>query len=286
MAFIKWIGLGLVVFGLVWGALLAFGAWRWQGLTAALTAKLEAGRIAVRPARYDEAEIANLPAPVQRYFRAVLTHGQPLIAAATVSHRGTFNMGEVADNWKPFTSSQRVVTARPGFVWDGTVQMLPGVPVRVQDAYAGGTGLLHPAILGLISLVDMRGTGAIADGEFLRFLAETPWYPTALLPSQGAVWTAVDDTSARVTLADGPVSATMTFRFGADGLIASARAEARGRTVGGQIIPTPWEGRWSEYQRRDGITIPMTGEVAWLLPTGDKPYWRGTITALAYDFAE
>ena len=39
-------------------------------------------------------EIADLPQPVQRYFRAVLKEGQPLIAAARVSHQGTFNMSE------------------------------------------------------------------------------------------------------------------------------------------------------------------------------------------------
>jgi hypothetical protein len=28
------------------------------------------------------------------------------------------------------------------------------------------------------------------------------------------------------------------------------------------------------------MRVPMRGEVAWLLPEGDKPYWRGTVTAL------
>lgn len=35
----------------------------------------------------------------------------------------------------------------------------------------------------------------------------------------------------------------------------------------------------------DGMQVPMRGEVAWLLPAGARPYWRGTITALAYEFA-
>jgi hypothetical protein len=29
----------------------------------------------------------------------------------------------------------------------------------------------------------------------------------------------------------------------------------------------------------------MRGEVACVLPEGRKPYWRGTITSLAYEFA-
>jgi hypothetical protein len=119
----------------------------------------------------------------------------------------------------------------------------------------------------------------------MRFLAEAAWYPTALLPSQGVRWQAIDERSARATLEDRGVRATMTFRFGADGLIESVRADARGRTVRGEVVPTPWEGRWSNHALRDGMRVPLTGEVAWLLPEGEKPYWRGTIESLRYEFA-
>lgn len=194
-------------------------------------------------------------------------------------------MGERADQWKPFTSTQRVVTRRPGFVWDGKVVMMPGLPVHVHDAYVAGEGILHPAILGLFTLMNLRGTPEVAQGELMRFFAEAAWYPTALLPSQGVRWAPLDEHSARATLVVGPLELTLTFRVGDDGLVRSVRAEARGRTVGGQVVMTPWEGRWSNYQQRDDMRVPMSGEVAWLLPEGDKPYWRGTVTALAYEFA-
>jgi hypothetical protein len=230
-------------------------------------------------------EISGLPAPVQRYFRTVLTDGAPIVAAATVEDSGTFNMSEGADQWKPFTSKQRVVTRSPGFVWDGQVAMLPSLPVRVHDAYIAGEGILHPAILGLLTLVDLLGGGDVAQGELMRFFAEAAWYPTALLPSQGVRWEAVDEHSARATLVDGPLSVTMTFGFDRNGLMTSGRAEARGRTVTGKVIPTRWEGRWSNHQTQGGMKVPVSGEVAWLLPERDKPYWRGTVTALRYKFA-
>ena len=223
---------------------------------------------------------------MQRYFRAALTDGQPIVAAASVEHAGRFDMGTDRERWKPFTSRQRVVTRRPGFVWDGRVAMLPGLPVRVHDAYVGGEGILQPAILGLFTLVELRGSGEVARGELMRFFAEAAWYPTALLPSQGVGWEAVDERSARATLTEGTITLTLLFRFDEDqGLIESVLAEARGRTVGDAVVMTPWEGRWSDYQQRDGMRVPMTGEVAWLTPEGRKPYWRGTITALRYEFA-
>lgn len=284
MTWMKWLVWTVVLVVLIWAALAALGASRWSRATRALDAKIEAARTVSAVRRYDAREVDGLPLPVRRYFHTVLKDGQPIIAAASVDHAGNFNVGESVDQWKPFTSRQRVVTRRPGFVWDGRVVMLPGLPVHVHDAYVAGTGILHPAILGLFSLIDLRGEGELARGELMRFLAEAAWYPTALLPSQGVRWEAVDNHSARATLVDGPLSLTLLFRFDDQGLIESARADARGRTVGKTIVMTPWEGRWSDYQERDGMRVPITGEVAWLAPEGRKPYWRGSVTSLRYEF--
>lgn len=287
MVWAKWFLAAVVIVGVLFVALGAFGASRWADSTRALNERLEAARQPISPTRFDAArELEGLPAPVQRYFRTVLTDGQPLVAAATVEHRGTFNMGEAAEQWKSFTSQQRVITRRPGFIWDGKVAMLPGLNVHVHDAYVAGEGILHPAILGLFTLVDMRGTREVAEGELMRFFAEAAWYPTALLPSQGVRWESIDERSARATLVDGLVSLTLTFTFAGDGTVQAARADARGRTVAGKVVMTPWEGRWSDVQVRDGMKVPMTGEVAWLTPEGRKPYWRGTISSARYEFAK
>jgi hypothetical protein len=285
MAWVQWLSLAIVAAALPAGALYAYGAWRWTADTRALLARLEAARSALpSPVRYDERELDGLPAPVQRFFRAVLRHGQPIIDAANVEHTGTFNTGEDRDRWRPFTSQQRVVTRPPGFVWNGRVSMLPGLPVHVHDAYVAREGVLRPAVLGIFTLMDLHGTAEVAQGELMRYLAEASWYPTALLPGQGVRWAPIDDRSARATLADGPVSVTLTFRFDDRGLIESVRADARGRTGGKATVMTPWEGRWSNYQERGGILVPLTGEVAWLTPEGRKAYWRGTIRSLGCEF--
>jgi len=243
---------------------------------------LEKTRVSTPPERFDPRELDGLPEPVARHLRLVLPAGTPIIRAVDVAHAGNFNLSPTGSQWKPFTSRQRVVTQRPGFVWDGRVTMAPGLAVHVHDAYVDGEGILEPAILGLFTLMKLRDRGEVARGELMRFMAEAAWYPTALLPGQGMRWEAIDDQSARATLIDGEVRLTMTFHFGADGLIDTIRAEDRGRTVGERIIPTPWEGRMFDYQRRDGLLVPMQGEVAWLTPEGRLLYWRGKITQIAY----
>jgi hypothetical protein len=271
-------------------AVLLLGAWlygahRWNSGTQEFRARLDAARVPVRPQTVDFSELEGLPAPVQRYFRAVLEDGKPMVTGMRVRHEGTFNMGETKDKWKPFTSDQKVVTQRPGFDWDGSVALMPGLPIRVHDAYVAGEGILHASLLGLFSVVDMRGTSDMAEGELMRYFAEAAWYPTALLPSQSVRWEAVDDHSAYATLEEGDISITMLFTFNGEGLIDTVRAEARGRAVGDEIVPTPWQGRFWNYEERDGMRVPPDGEVAWLLPEGEKPYWRGHITEIRYESA-
>ena len=292
MVWIKWIILGLLALALLFVALGALGTWRWAAATRGLTERLDAARSPVTPARYNAArELQGLPAPVQRYFRAALRDGQPMLAAVNIEHRGTFNLAaEGPEQWRPFSATQRVTLRRPGFVWDARVNMLPGVAVHVHDAYVAGEGLLRPAVLGLFLLAELRGSspesGGLAEGEFMRWFAEAAWYPSALLPSQGVRWSEVDEHSAQATAGDGALAVTLLFRFDPpSGLIASVRAEARGRMLGRTVLLTPWEGRWSAFALRDGMRVPLVGEVAWLSPEGRKPYWRGTLSTLRYEFA-
>jgi len=217
MTWLTWLVLVTPVLVIAAVSLTAFGSKRWAAAMQSLTATLEAGRVPpcaaspAAPVRYDDKEIEGLPASVQRYFRAALTPGQAIVSTATIRMAGTFNMSTTDEQWKLFTSRQRVTTRRPGFLWDARIAMLPGLTVRVVDSYMVGSGLLRASILGLFTMADMRGGGEVARGEFMRYLAEAAWYPTALLPSQGVRWSAVDDRSANATLTDGPITLTLAL---------------------------------------------------------------------------
>ncbi len=294
MNWLKWSVLLLVVLLIFGICAIGYGSWAWEREAKLITARLEAARmpptlastLKPTPARYDARELQGLPAPVQRYFRKALTDGQPIIAAATLEQIGTFNMSETAEKWKPFTAKQRVITQRPGFDWDARIKMFPGVAAHIHDAYIAGHGMLRGAVWGLIPVVNMPDDAQLQQGEFMRYFMEALWYPTALLPSQGMRWEAIDDKSARATLSDGAISVTLTFGFLQDGLIGSARAESRGRLVNGVASGAPWQGKFWNYALRNGMQVPLEGEVAWVMPDGIKPYYRGKLTSLVFEFAK
>ena len=266
-------------------ALAGYGKARWNAGTTQLLNRLDAAQVKSAPQLYNAKELEGLPAPVKRYFQTVLKDGQPIITATTVQHSGTFNMSETGESWKAFTSTQRVITNRPGFDWDARVMMFPGVAAHIHDTYAAGLGSLKVALFGLITVADLPQTADLSRGEFMRYCAEAAWYPTALLPSQGVVWQAADAQSAIATFSDAGITLPLLFTFSADGLIDTVRAQSRGRLVGDVLTFAPWQGRFWNYAERGGMRVPLEAEVAWVLPDGAKTYYRSLMTAVSYEFA-
>lgn len=153
-------------------------------------------------------------------------------------------------------------------------------------ALVAGDGLLQASILGLLDVARLEGPGEIAEGELMRFLAESCWYPTALLPGHGVEWEPVDDRHAHATLVDGDARVKLRFEIDEKGRVASVYSEARGRTVEGESVPTPWQGRFWDWRHSHGMRVPFRAEVAWILPDGPRPYWRGEIVDLRYELAD
>ncbi len=279
---IKWIEIIGILIIVSLGIAAIYGSYRWQSDTDKLRAELTNGQRTIKPQIYDEKELEGLPAPVQRFFRTVIKDGQAIVSAVKLSQQGLFNMSETENKWSPFTATQLVITQRPGFDWDARIQMAPGVNAFVHDTYLLGEGSLHASLLGLFTVAKMHGAPENNQGELLRFFAEATWYPTALLPSQGVRWDAIDDTSARATLTDGATTVSLVFQFNAEGAIATCRAEARYRD---KLTAMPWSGRFWEYSVRNGMLIPLEGEVGWEYPEGIRLYFKGRITEIDYEFA-
>jgi len=263
-------------------AAVAAGTLRWKRETARAVARLAGAAPDEGAAVFTRDDLAGLPAPVARYFEFALAPGQPMIRRARVEHAGDFAMRPGA--WVPFTSVQHVAVRPPGFVWDASIHMTPGPATRVRDGYLEGEGSTYGAVAGVVPVVRQRGSPELAAGALMRYLAEAPWFPTALLPREGVTWTPVDDGTARATLIDRGTTVSVDFRFGARGEIVALSA-LRYRDVDGRGVLTPWAAEWSRYERVGGMMVPTEGEVAWLLPEGRHAYWRARVVRAEYELA-
>lgn len=283
------VGFGTVALGCAAGAAaaIAIGARRWdRAIDAAV------GRLSDHEAGFDAANAAsaaapielptNLPAPVARYFAFAMLPAQPRIRRARIRWAGELRAA-VNQNWAPFRAVQHFSVQPPGSVWDATVRMGPMLTVRVLDHYVGGEASSQARVAALVSLGDQRGTPELAAASLVRQLAERVWLPTALLPSEGVAWTAIDEHTARATLADRGTSVWLDFHFGGSGEIVGFSGE-RHRDVNGQLVLTPWRGRFRDYARAGGLMVPMAAEVEWIPPEGTLPVWRGQPIGIGYAF--
>jgi len=221
-------------------------------------------------------EIAQLPAPVQRWLAYANVLGTKVPATVRLRQDGEFQMD--GRGWMPFAAEQYFTVNPPGFLWKATFKMAPMILVRGRDRYRSGEGSIEMRVLSLIPVANKAG-GGLNQGALLRFLGEIQWFPAAALTPY-VVWTAVDDESARATMTYGGITASMTFWFDADGRLVGSSAtrynDARGRNE-------LWVNRNDSEQVFSGVRVPATGEARWDYDTGPNPYIRWRITAIEHD---
>lgn len=181
--------------------------------------------------------------------------------------------------FQPATASQTIGLGAPGFIWFAEN---PGIPVpmaRVIDAYVGGEGRLSVRLVGSIPVGDARGP-EIDRAEAMRYLAELPWAPDAILGNPEIVWIDLGDGWVEASLPLAPRPATVRFRI-EDGDIVEMLADDRPaeQDSNGTYVLRNWRALFSDYQVTGGRRIPMRGEVGYIRDGAYVPYFRGTVTS-------
>jgi hypothetical protein len=172
-----------------------------------------------------------------------------------------------------FTARQRTGTSSSGFVWRAKIG--PIGAVSVVDAFVSGRGFLEARLFGVLRVAEMDGTPSANQGEALRYLAELPLNPDAILFDHALLWTVDDPHTITVVTGAGASRAEIVFALDDAGLITTASAASR--TFGQTGKSYPWRGRFWDYQMASGRCIPMQAEVAWVIDGKDFIYWRGKL---------
>lgn len=281
---IGWTVTAVAAVCLAMAALAAAGRSREKARTAQLRDRLLRVALQSPSRRVRHGALGTLPDPVVRYFCYALADGQPIVRAARFRQRGTLRTGIESDRWLEFTAEHLIVPPAVAFVWDARVRLSAGIHLRVLDSYGDDGGRGRVSLLSALPLAAAAGEPELGAAALQRYLAEAVWCPTALLPEAGVVWSAVDDRSALATLRDRNHTVSVEFRFDEAGEITSVYSPSRYRLVHGQFHPTPWEGRFSHYEKRFGMSVPTYGEVGWH-DRDDRLHlvWKGRIVDADYD---
>lgn len=171
-----------------------------------------------------------------------------------------------------FRAHQTVCIAAPGFLWRAVTDLPKSIVVA--DYFCRGTGGLEVRLLGALPVARMVGTPSMNQGEVLRYLAELPLFPDAILANRALDWAVIDTHTITVATGAGASRGEITFVLGDDGLIQTASAKSRVYSSKDGPVARPWHGRFWDYQLVDGRLIPLQAEAVWTLENKEFVYWR------------
>lgn len=225
---------------------------------------------------FTEEMVADLPAPVQRYFLHAIAPRTPLATSVKLTMQGQFRLGRDKP-WLPM-QAQEILSAK-GFVWRAKIGR--GLSqFQGADYYCDRSGKMQFALLGLVPIVNVQNAN-ITRSAIGRLAAELMWLPAALLPQRGVQWKAIDDSTiqAQLRVDDEPV--TLTFITDAEGKLLAGYALRWGESLqDGKAEPTkndswsyiPMGGKCDAERTFDGFTIPSQVGVGWWF--GSEQYFE------------
>ena len=220
-------------------------------------------------------QLSDLPEPVQRYFRHVLKEGQPYISYVRLRHDGQFKTGLDKD-WMNIEGEQYFTAEKPGFIWKGTTSMF-----TARDMYLADQGRLVVTLFSLYNVVDGKGEN-FNEGELQRWLGESVWFPTNLLPGERTQWSSIDANSAELSFKYRSVSFSYIVTFNEVGEITQMETK---RFIG-EEKREPWLCKMADYREINGVIVPTKAEAIWKLEKGEVSYARFNVKKIEYDKPE
>lgn len=221
---------------------------------------------------FRKGDIESLPPVVKRYFSLVLTDGQRYIESVSLQHSGTFR-ADLDGRWMNIRGKQVFTAGTPQFHWTGKTALF-----TASDSFTGGKGELRVYLFGSFPIVRTKGP-ATDQGELLRWLGESVWFPTNLLPSDYLHWSFIDEKRALLVFTFDDLELKYIVTFNERGEI--CRFETQ-RHMGDEGLHT-WIGKVGDYRKVDGMLIPMHLEAAWVLNGKELPYARFDIEKITFE---
>ncbi|OOV13276.1 DUF6544 family protein [Flavobacterium sp. LM4] len=221
---------------------------------------------------YTSSQLDGLSIPVQRYFKYVLKDGMPYISSVRLRHKGLFKTN-FKSGFINITGKQYFSVQKPQFIWKGSTLIF-----TARDSFIDGKGNLKVSLFNLFTVVDGKGS-EINEGEMQRWIAESVWFPTNLLPSENITWTEIDENSAKLSFRYKEISFDFIVTFNVLGEILSIETL---RFMTDQKRE-PWLCRMANYKEINGVKIPFSAEAVWKLKTGDFSYAKFKVTAIQYN---
>ncbi|MBX7541409.1 DUF6920 family protein [Qipengyuania sphaerica] len=179
------------------------------------------------------------------------------------------------EKWMAFSARQMIECASCAFDWRARVGPLGAI--HVEDSLHGDTPSGRVSIAGLVTLDRAAASPDLLKGQLMRYLAELPWCPTAILANRDLRWSVTDKDELRVSTQSRGVCGEVTFKLNDAGLPVRVEGLRPAMEQDG-YVERLWIGEFSEFRQCDGYTVPHEAAVSWVLEGSAFEVWRGKLS--------
>lgn len=209
-----------------------------------------------------EADLAPLPAPVQRYLRLAGAVGQPRVRTYRLRFRGRIRGG--ADRpWMPFEAEQQSTTEPAERLFFMRARMF-GLPVEAWHRLVDGHATMRVRLAGVVPIADARGD-QMDQAETVTLLNDMCLLAPGTWLDPSIVWEAVDAQSVRARLTNAGHTVTAVLHFDDAGRLVDFVSDDRlqaapdGKSFRAVRFSTPVHA----YRTFGAWTIPAVAEGKW-----------------------
>jgi hypothetical protein len=241
------------------------------------------GRTVVTPL-LTEADLAELPAPVQRYVRLNGAVGQPRLQNFRARFHGQIRSGPDA-RWMSFTGEQYNFYDQPSRLFLMDASML-GVPFQAFHRFIGPSATMRVKVASVVTMVDAKGP-EMDEAETVTLFNDLCVFAPGALIGRGIQWQEIDPhtVSALFTNVSHTIRAVLSFndRGELTNFVADGRAAAS--ADGKSFTKMRWSTPLGDYRDFGKHRLMARGEGIWHAPAGDYTYLRFDLDALEYNVA-
>jgi hypothetical protein len=226
-----------------------------------------------------EADIAGLPAPVQRYVRLTGSIGRPVTTAISMRFEAEmFDAPGAAGMTGPVVQYERFDMPRRLFLMSTRMK---GLPVAVLHDFNSDRASMRVRLAGLFNVVDISGPDLTLT-ETVTILNDLCFLAPSRLADPALTWAAVDASRARVTYRLGPNAVSAELVFNAAGELVDFVSDDRGMLQkDGSLRILRWTTPFGDYLDFGGWRLASQGDAIWHLPEGRFTY--GKIRMVSYE---
>jgi hypothetical protein len=235
------------------------------------------------PALVSEADLAPLPAPVQRYLRITGSVGQPRILNFRARWSGRMR-GLATDPWMTFHAEQvNTFRSLPARLFSMNA-IMKGLPVDIYHRFIDESATFRVRLLSLFTMVDAKGP-VMDQSETVTLLNDLCVLAPAALIEPTLHWESSDASSARVAFTRGTHTVRATLQFNDAGELVDFVSDDRSRASpdGKTFTRERWSTPLSEYRTFGARHLSTRGKALTHAPEGTFAYGEFELQSIDYN---